>query len=272
MIYDCFNFFNELDLLEIRLNVLNEVVDRFIIVEANRTHQGKPKPMNLEANWDRFKAFESKITYLKLEKGYPTFFTRFRPVKTWDIEYVQRELFFEGLKDAENEDRIIISDLDEIPNPKMITSNLNEDVPLVFVQKYFRYFLNGICRDKTWPGPVMLSYKRLKEINTKIARLHRDPKYVEKKNLKAKVITDGGWHFTTIGNIEKIIAKIEAFAHNEFNKEEFKDPKKLQKLVNEGGDIFGQSWDVEFERINDSYPQYLLDNQNRYKHLIKDTD
>ena len=269
MIYDCFNFFNELDLLEIRLNVLNDVVDRFVIVEANRTHQGKPKPMNLEENWSRFKDFEHKMTYLKLEKGYPTFFTRWRPVKTWDIEYVQREMFFEGLKEAKDEDRVIISDLDEIPRPEKIISNLSEEIPLVFDLKYFRYFLNGLCPEKTWTGPVMMSFKDLKQMDTKIARLHRDPKYVDKHGLKAKKLNDAGWHFTTIGSIDKIIAKIEAFAHSEFNKNEFKDPDKLAEIISKGGDIFGSDWDVKFEKLNDTYPEYLIQNLSRYQHLIK---
>ncbi len=268
MIYDCFNFFNELDLLEIRLNILRDVVDRFVIVEANRTHQGKPKPMNLEANWSRFKDFEDKITYLKLEKGYPTFFSRWRPVKTWDIEFVQRELFFEGLKHANDDDRVIISDLDEIPKPASIMKNLKAEEAVLFHQDIFRYFLNCRCINDRWPGPVMMSYGKLKTINTYLARLHRDPKIVRKKKFEVIDEQDGGWHFTSMGGVDQIIEKLEAFVHKEFNKKELKDPERLKKIIEEGGDIFGSHWKFEMEPLNDSFPPYLLNNQQRYSHLL----
>ncbi len=269
MIYDCFTFFNELDLLEIRLNTLDKVVDKYVIVEANRTFQGNAKPMFLEKHWDRFKKFEDKITYIKIEKGYPNFFTRFRPVKSWDLENFQREFFFKGLRTANEDDRIIISDVDEIPNPKAIQKHLKNDHAIVFEQKYYRYFLNGICPDKTWPGPVMMPLKKLKKMSIKTARLHRDPKFSKKMNLQSELVSNGGWHFTTVGGVESIISKIEAFSHKEFNKEEIKNPERLEKIISEGGDIFGSDWDVKFEKLNDTYPEYLLQNLSRYQHLIK---
>ncbi|MBV6643042.1 MAG: hypothetical protein KI791_20155 [Cyclobacteriaceae bacterium] len=270
MIYDCFNFFNELDLLEIRLNVLNDVVDRFVIVEANRTHQGKPKPMNLEENWSRFKDFEHKMTYLKLEKGYPTFFTRWRPVKTWDIEYVQREMFFEGLKEAKDEDQVIISDLDEIPRPESISKHKNSKQAILFHQDIFRYFLNCRCNNDRWPGSVMMPYGSLKNINTYLARLHRDPKIVKKRGFEIIDESDGGWHFTSVGGIDHLIQKIEAFAHKEFNTNELKDPRRLEKIIKEGGDIFGSDWKFELEEISDTYPLYIQKNKDKYYHLLGD--
>ncbi|XOV91880.1 MAG: hypothetical protein ACFHWX_16940 [Bacteroidota bacterium] len=269
MVYDCFNFFNELDLLEIRLNVLNEVVDRFVIVEANRTHQGKSKPMNLEANWSRFKDFEHKITYLKLEKGYPNFFTRWRPVKTWDIERIQREKFFDGLQEAADTDRVIISDLDEIPNPDLIRVNLTAEKPKVFIQKIYKYFLNSVCYNETWRGPVLLPYGTLKNMTIKLARLLRDDKILKREGIEVDFLDNGGWHFTTVGDIEKIIEKMENFAHKEFNTKKMKDEDRIMKIIEEGGDIFGFTWKFKLEKMNDTYPKYLVQNQMKYNHLIK---
>lgn len=233
MVYDCFNFFNELDLLEIRLNTLNKVVDRFVIVESSRTHQGKSKPFNLEANWDRFKAFHDRITYLKYDKGFPHFFSRFRPVKTWDYERIQREKFFEGLTNAKDDDLVIISDLDEIPNPLEIEKNKVTTTPLIFIQKIYKYFLNSVCYNETWRGPVLLPYRILKEMTIKKARLLRDDKILRREGIEVRFIEDGGWHFTTIGNIEQIIEKMEAFAHKEVNTTSLKDSDRILKVIEE---------------------------------------
>lgn len=269
MVYDCFNFFNELDLLEIRLNVMDEVVNQFVIVEASKTHQRRPKPMNLEANWSRFKDFEHKITYIKLEGGYPNFFTRWRPVKTWDIERIQREKFFEGLTNANDDDRVIISDLDEIPNPDLIKKLLNEEKPQVFIQRIYKYFLNSVCYNETWRGPVLLPYGMLKNMTIKLARLLRDDKILKREGIEVDFVEDGGWHFTTIGDIEKIIEKMENFAHKEFNTQEMKDEDRIQKIIEEGGDIFGFNWKFRLEEMNETYPKYLLKNQEKYSHIIK---
>ncbi len=269
MIYDCFTFFNELDLLEIRLNELNSVVDKFVIVEANRTFQGKPKEMVLKTEWNRFKEFEKKIIYIELQSGYPNFFTRWRPVKAWDIENLQREQFFKGLTDAQDEDTIIISDIDEIPNSDQILRHVDTDHPVVFVQNMYKYYLNCICYNDTWRGPVLIPYKLLKKRTIKLTRLLRDDKIINREKIRVTLQENGGWHFTTVGGVDKIIEKLESFSHTEFNNKKSKDPERIARMIKEGKDILGYDWKFMIEPINDSYPEFIQQNQKKFSHLIK---
>ena len=112
-------FFNELELLEIRLNELDPVVDQFVLIEATRTHQKKPKSLIYNENKSRFRKFENKINHIILDK-YPTVFTKLRPVKNWHYEKHQREMLKLGLKDLQDNDGVIVSDLDEIPSAEAI--------------------------------------------------------------------------------------------------------------------------------------------------------
>ena len=113
MIYDAFPFFNELDLLELRLKTLESVVDRFILVEATRTHTGHPKPLFFQENKSRFSAFLNRIEHIVVD-DYPPFET------AWTYENHQRNCIVRGLSNAKPDDWILVSDLDEIPNPSMI--------------------------------------------------------------------------------------------------------------------------------------------------------
>ena len=127
-VYDCFTFFNELDLLEIRLNELYNSVDYFVIAEANMSHSGKPKDYVLEENWERFKPFQDKIRYLKIDDFPVTH-------NSWVREKFQRDALSRGFTDMQSDDLIIISDLDEIPRAEIIDM-IKEDE-----NKYERYVL-----------------------------------------------------------------------------------------------------------------------------------
>ena len=130
MIYDCFTFFNELDLLEIRLNVLNDVVDKFVLVEATTTFSGTPKPLYFNENKKRFDKFASKIIHVIIND------TPIQP-KTiigeyWSWEFFQRNAIVRGLVNCKETDTILISDLDEIPNPNQIKDFENSPGVKVF--------------------------------------------------------------------------------------------------------------------------------------------
>ena len=137
MIYDCFTFFNELDLLEIRLNTLNAVVDKFVLVEATLTHQGKPKPLYFDENKAKFESFSDKIIHIIVDK-YPENTND----DAWIYERYQRNMIKEGLTNCKPDDVIIVSDIDEIPNPSKITEYKNKKGIKVFKQKMYYYFLN----------------------------------------------------------------------------------------------------------------------------------
>lgn len=270
MIFDCFSFFNELDLLEIRLNELNSTVDRFVLVEATKTFQKKAKPLFFEENKQRFAPFLPKITHIVVH-DYPTFWTKFRNPTPWDYDDHQKDQVVRALSDCQSEDVIIFSDLDEIPSPAKIRENQNHEGVSTFEQRHFYYFLNCVEVEKNnssiyakWYGSTMTKFKNFESVRK--LRVQREIN----KFSDTYVIKDGGWHFAYLGGVEKIIQKMESYAHTEHNKIDFKNPAKIKELIESGCGLYENS-DIKciFESINDSYPAYLQSNILQFSHLIK---
>ena len=287
MIFDCFIFFNEFELLEIRLNELNDVVDKFVLVEATKTHQGKDKPLYFEENKKQFSSFLNKMIHIAVG-DYPE---RANPLQ---LEYHQRNKISEGLKTCLPEDQIIISDIDEIPRPAKIIEAKELKGVKIFEQQMFYYFMNclnvssiGGNRKFKWYGPIMADFKYLKtpqkwrDICVNLMGLYHPNSlyqiygFLYYNFLKVfnrnpiHVIKDGGWHFSYLGGIEKIIEKIESFHHTEYNAEKYKNPDKIEKAINEGKDIFGRNLQYQFVKLDSTFPKYILENENKFNHLIR---
>jgi len=287
MIYDCFTFFNELDLLEIRLNILNDYVDRFVLVESTKTHQGKSKPLFFSQNKNHYEKFLDKIIHVVVDE-----FPDYEGKSPWVLEHHQRNMILNGLKNCTSDDIILISDLDEIPNPKKILEYKNKKGIKIFRQKMYYYFINCINVSNTdsyrWNGTIMVNYCDIKspqdfrEISMRLLNLFHQ-KFIHRiywhlwklfqvdiKGKKIVFVPDGGWHFSYLGGVDMIIKKLEAFAHAEYNKEEFKDIKKIEDAIKKGKDLFGRGFSYKFVPLDESFPEYILKNQNIYKHLIKE--
>src|SRR5579862_3591918 len=294
MVYDCFVFFNELDLLELRLNILDAVVDRFVLVEATRTFQGKEKPLVFSDNRHRFEDFLGKIIHVVVTE-YPD-----NPGKDpYVLENHQRSMIKEGLRNCDPSDVILISDMDEIPDPVRIIEAISDRGIKIFRQRMFYYFLNcvnaGVAEDdmagSEWTGTIMTRFGdigddvgKLRELSMMTPAVHHREfagwfrwKYWLFRNSTAKrqpirIIDNGGWHFSFLGGAGRIIEKLEAFAHVEYNKEEFKDPRKIQEAINSGRDILGRGFRYRCIPLDATFPEYLLHNRERYKHLIRQED
>ncbi len=268
MVYDCFPFFNELDILEIRLNELYDVVDKFVLIEADRTHQNKPKPFVFEENKERFAKFSDKIIHIKVTK-YPLFIPLINPFSAWKIERYQRDYIKKALVDCQPEDIILISDLDEIPNSIVLKQLIYKGISKIYGLKMdmFIYFLNnklifdgGSNMDKEeakngiWHSTAVLPYKLLKKSPSKIRRIIMRTK---RRGEVYEIVPNAGWHFTYIGGVKKIVEKLEAFAHAEYNLQQYKDENHILELIKSGKDIFGRN--LEFEIIEDKefLPNYL---------------
>lgn len=181
-IYDCFIFFNELELLKLRLEELWNCVDYFVLVEATKTFSGKSKGLYFQKNKEKFSKYIDKIVHVIID-DMPT------PEKfngdRWQIEYFQRNQIMRGLKNCKDDDIIIISDVDEIPNPKKIPKavrllkrkNIVENI-VVFKQKFFYYYLNGFVNED-WQGPMAITFKTLKETFNSMPQKARDYRYGE---------------------------------------------------------------------------------------------
>ncbi len=284
MIYDCFAFFNELELLEIRLNELDEVVDKFVLVEATRTFQKQPKPLYFQENKHLFKAFEHKITHIVVDK-YPSFWKKFRVPTPWDYDDHQKEHILLGLKNCKDDDVIIVSDLDEIPRAEKVKEYAYTEGIKVFRQYFACYFLNNICKKINdyegkakaqinengfgwWQGSVMLSFKELRTITKTIekTRLQRDL-----SEPQVKIIREGGWHFSYMGGIERIIKKLESLAHPEFNIGSYKDVQKIKSLIASGKSLFNENevfQKTDIFNTNILFPKYVKENINKFQNLI----
>ena len=268
MVYDCFIFYNELDLLEIRLNELNNVVDKFVLVEASRTFQNNPKPFFFEDNKERFAKFLDKIIHIKITK-YPFFIPIINPFSPWKLEFFQRDSILKGLVNCNLDDVVLISDVDEIPNSIVLKQSLDKGISKIYGLKMdmFMYFVNNKliyeegsnmtkeeAKDGIWHCTALLPYKLLKKRPHKIRKIIMRTK---RRGEVYEIIANAGWHFTYLGGVEKIIQKLEAFSHSEFNLNEFKDERNILKLIKDGKDLFGR--DIEFEIVDEDYkfPKYL---------------
>ncbi|MFN0048876.1 MAG: hypothetical protein ACKVOU_07130 [Cytophagales bacterium] len=269
MVYDCFAFFNELDLLEIRLNELDKVVDKFVLVEATRTFQKKPKPLYFDENKARFKPFLHKIEHIIVDK-YPNFFSKLRVPTAWDYDTYQKNQVAIVLKNCVPDDVILYSDIDEIPNAEKITKYTGKNGYQVFQMRHYYYYLNCLEVEPTnelqpawWYGTVMCKYEDFKNIHH--LRIQREVN----KFTKNAVIEDSGWHFAYLGGVEKVIAKMNSYAHTEHNLDGFKDPVRIKELISAGKGLYGNDLKSVFQEIDQSFPKYLVENQPKFaSHIL----
>ncbi|PZX94831.1 hypothetical protein DOS84_04560 [Flavobacterium aquariorum] len=281
MVYDCFIFFNELDLLEIRLNELNDVVDKFVLVEADRTFQNSSKPFIFEENKERFSGFLDKIIHVKISK-YPLFVPIFNPFSPWKIEFFQRNSIVKGLVDCKPDDIILISDVDEIPDASVIKKYIHQGINKIYGLKMdmFMYFLNNKLVfdsgsnmtkeesiDGIWHCTAMVPYRLFKKKPFKIRKTIMRTK---RRGEVYEIIPNAGWHFTYVGGVKKIIQKLEAFSHSEYNLAEYKDEKSIIELINTGKDLFGREMEFEVISKDSNLPKYLKTKEgyNKFEKLF----
>jgi len=254
---------NEDLLLDLRLNILDRHVDKFVIIESTHDHQGNKKNINFKA--EKFSKFKDKIKYIQLN-SFPEKYT------TWERENYHRNYIVNGLLDANPEDYIMISDLDEIP--KIEDRNIFEKKKYTaFKQKmfYYRFNLHNITEPE-WLGTRACKKKYL--ISPQWLRDQKLKKYpiwrVDKKikTLKWNIVEKGGWHFSFIMSNLNIKKKIESFAHNEFNKPEFTNIKNIENCISLKKDLFGRPF--KFIKIDNEkeLPKYLVINKDKYKDLL----
>lgn len=277
MVYDCIPFFNEIDILNLRLHVLEPLVDRFIIEEATVTFSGEPKELCFEKNKELFKEFLPKIEYIVVDNS-PADMT------THERDKFQKNALASGLQNASDEDVIILSDVDEIPNPKVlkeIIDHFDADKVYHLAQRMFYCYLNmeevsGNLLSTTGEFPGV---ERKMWLGTKVFGKKSIPKegiiFLREASTMAPEavrVPDGGWHFGYMGSSKesdiskRIGEKVVAAAHQEYNNQDTLAEAKDRLLL--GQDMFGR--DARFVRveIDDTYPEYLLQHREKYEYLI----
>ena len=266
-IYDCVTYFNEDLLLKIRMEILNKYVDKFVIIESSLNHRGVKKKKNFNIN--KFKKFKKKIIYHFI-KDTPQKKINELKNNQWVLENYQRNQIIRGLKECKDNDLIIISDADEIPNPNKIKEFKERKKIGIFLQKLFYYKFNlKVLNQKYWQGSRILLKKNLTSPQ-KIRMTKKIPFYSIKRYLKKNyiIINNGGWHFSYLGNAKKIKEKISSYGHREYDISSINNLKTLDKKIKANLDILNRNYIFQKIELNNKFPEYIIRNKNKLKKYI----
>ena len=268
-LYDCCMYFDEDLMLDLRLNTLNKHVDKFVIAEATREHSGREKKLNFDIK--NFSHFKDKIIYLVIEDlpiNVKSKKKNWTP-NHWRDQY-QRNSLIRGLEKCNENDLIMISDIDEIPDPKKLSEFKIKNKYACFLQKNFQSKLNlQNITDKYWMGTKICQKKYLKspqwlrDIKTKKRSFWKFYKPKE-----PQLILDGGWHFSFLKKPKDIAKKIKAYSHQEFYKDEFVDEKKISERINNNVDLFDRNIVYKKVELDKSFPEYVFNNKDFFKEWI----
>ena len=262
-VYDCFMFFNELDLVEVRLEELYDVVDYFVIAESNVTHAGNPKPYIFLDNIERFSKYKSKIRHIKVDDMPDNVSGMYR-------DNYQRHSLHKGLTDLRPEDLVIVSDLDEIPRAELIHM-IKEDA-----NDYDRYFLNlPQFRHRLNFMLVKDNHKFTNIVVTKghaFTDPHKEREFTFPWSAKPNnhvVLEHGGWHFTWLGNDQEVITKLQNFAHTDLNNEQTVANINIHDVIERKASFLpNHNEGFEYVVINDYFPDAIRNNISKWQHLI----
>tara|TARA_Y100000590_G_scaffold52351_1_gene54939 strand:- start:1239 stop:2051 length:813 start_codon:yes stop_codon:yes gene_type:complete len=266
-IYDCFQFFNEEHILDLRLNILNEFVDFFVMVESTSDHQGNKKKLNFDLK--RFKKFEKKIIYIVVDDTSEAIKKPHAGGESL-VEQHQRNSLLKGLKNCHDDDLIILSDVDEIPDLNKLNLFKKKSKYAVFSQKMFNYKLNLLNEtENNWHGSKICLKKNLKSPQwLRNLKFKKYPFWRIDKPKNLQIIENGGWHFAYLQSTENISKKIKAFAHGEFNKPHLNDLEAIEKKINMKKDIFDR--DIKYKKVelDNTFPKYIIENKDKFKQWI----
>jgi len=293
-IFDCFMYFDEEQVLDLRLNVLYQNVDYFVIVESTYNHKGEKR--NLLFNSKKFEKFNDKIIYLVYDK-IPQLV---EPIKETDNErekdgkYImnalyrenaQRDFISEGLKSAKKDDLILISDVDEIPKLSSINLNQIKNEIILFKQDMFYYKYNLSLPNFKWTGTKAVKRKNL--VSPQWLRNVKDRKYPfyridtffsDKKYIDIKIINDGGWHFSNIKSPEMIEHKLRSYLHHREFDQVSLSIQEINELVKKKKAIYDLRVDKRVNKVGSGVilenfemkklPNYINNNIDKYKNWL----
>ena len=288
-IFDCTTFFDEKMMMDIRFNVLDKFVTKFIVVESIYSHSGKKKKLNFNIN--DYPKFKDKINYIIIDKepdnidkenksSEKKISKRMNSIKRIEQSY---EYMSKGLGEVNDDDLVMISDNDEIPNLESVDINKINNNFLVFEQLFFYYKFNLLYDKLLWPGTKackkknLKNFSSLKNLKTKKYPFWRiDTLFSEVKKINLKIIENGGWHFTNIKSPKDLFEKLSNFGHHdEFELSKITIENLQAKIDNR--EVFydhfadkssKSKWDNNFKlkKIdNNLLPIYLNENKEKFK-------
>lgn len=258
-IFDCFIYNNEELILDLRLSCLNNYVKKFIIIESRYTHQGERK--NNFLNLNKFKKYQQKIEYHLIEK-FPENLTN------WGRENFHRNYILKAIKKLNNDDYVMISDLDEIPNLRNL-KNLERYKFTAFQQENYSYKFNlknitypiwygtRLCKKKYLKSPQWLRDQKIKKYS--IFKFYK---------IKWNIIHNGGWHFSYIMSPEQISNKIKSFGHAEYNLEKYTNINSIEKKIAMGLDLFDRNQEYKKVILDKTFPKIFFEKKKFYNEWI----
>lgn len=259
-IVDSFMFHNEFDILEMRLSILYDHVDRFVIVEGNHTHSGMYKGFQLEEQMDRYKPWADKITYVKADGGTSS--------HAWDNEHWQRDQMSQGWTDLGENDVILVTDCDEIVRPEAIDFIRATNYGCYMLMMPAFYFkLNYLDTKPDWHykawGRAFRGYQ------TRGSHMRFQEWVPDRPTIK---LHHAGWHWGWLGDDEFVKNKMRSFAHQEWNRADLLDGVNIEKHIAEGRDHVrpeNQTWFPV--KMDDYFPKHILENKEKYsKYILPD--
>ena len=293
-IFDCFMYFDEEVVLDLRLNMLNDYVDYFIIVESTFTHRGDKR--KLRFNLEKFKKFEKKIVYLVYDES-PSNIEEVLSDDNHDEKsrkYIlnavyrengQRDFLINGLQNADSEDLILVSDVDEIPNLENFNQrNINNKI-ILFKQDMFYYKFNLKLPNLIWTGTkackkkVLQSPQWLRNIKDRKYPFYRlDTIFSKKKYINIEFINNGGWHFSNIKTASEIEHKLKSYLHHREFDENPMSENEINKIIENKQAIYDLKVDKRVNKIGDGsklenysldkLPKFLQNNIEKFKDWI----
>ncbi len=293
-IFDCFMYFDEEVVLDLRLNMLNDYVDYFIIVESTFTHRGDKR--KLRFNLEKFKKFEKKIVYLVYDES-PSNIEEVLSDDNHDEKsrkYIlnavyrengQRDFLINGLQNADSEDLILVSDVDEIPNLENFNQRNIKNKIILFKQDMFYYKFNLKLPNLIWTGTkackkkVLQSPQWLRNIKDRKYPFYRlDTIFSKKKYINIEFINNGGWHFSNIKTASEIEHKLKSYLHHREFDENPMSENEINKIIENKQAIYDLKVDKRINKIGDGsklenysldkLPKFLQNNIEKFKDWI----
>ncbi len=263
-IIDCITFFNENYIFDFRYNVIKDFVDFFVVCESKYDHRGNPKQINFDPNQ---KYLNSKVKHLILEKPFP------KDTNFWQNQAIQRDFILKNINFVDDEDYILFSDPDEIPNPKVLKNFSLKKKYGIFMQNFYNYKFNLFnSYESPWDGTRACKKKNLKSIDFMRQKVRsKNLKYSfirfdKEKNME--VFLEAGWHFNNIMEAQKISQKLKTYAHSEYSDEKFSSIEVIKKKIENKIDLFERGQKYEVVEIDNKFPEYLINNIEKYKKFI----
>ena len=240
MLVDAFMFFNEFDVLEMRIKTLWDHVDLFVLVESEETHTGNPKPLHFKENQERYSRYLSKIRYIEAPVCMNT-------RGLWDLEKHQRDCIKLGLDGVPDDATIMISDVDEIPDPLQIPQGAGTvGLHMTMFEYSFDYMFTG----EPWIGTVVTDVKELKR---------QGPNYFRFNRWRFPIITHAGWHLSSFGDAEHVATKIKNYAHANDEKHKGQTVIEYDRCIKEGIHSDGKT------KLIKTHPQMIIEIKNRLR-------